>query len=85
MNIGLIDQIARHCLDQGYHVVLDGILYADWYELIRSWETQARPRPYASRSMAATVLLPDPEFPRTTMSRVPCEPIAMPMILGRPL
>ncbi len=53
--------------------------------LIRSWETQARPRPYASRSMAATVLLPDPEFPRTTMSRVPCEPVAMPMILGRPL
>ena len=32
VNIGLIDQIARHCLDQGYHVVLDGILYADRYE-----------------------------------------------------
>jgi predicted kinase len=25
VNIGLIDQITRHCLDQGYHVVLDGI------------------------------------------------------------
>jgi hypothetical protein len=32
VNIGLIDQIARYCLDQGYHVVLDGILYADRYE-----------------------------------------------------
>lgn len=32
VNIGLIDQIARYCLDQGYHVVLDGILHADRYE-----------------------------------------------------
>lgn len=32
VNIGLIDQIARYCLDQDYHVVLDGILYADRYE-----------------------------------------------------
>lgn len=32
VNIGLIDQVARHCLDAGYHVVLDGILYADRYE-----------------------------------------------------
>jgi NTP pyrophosphatase (non-canonical NTP hydrolase)/predicted kinase len=31
-NIGLIDQIARYCLDQGYHAVVDGILYADRYE-----------------------------------------------------
>jgi predicted kinase len=32
INIGLIDQIARYSLDHGYHVVLDGILYADRYE-----------------------------------------------------
>lgn len=32
VNIGLIDQIARHVLDQGYHAVLDGIFYADRYE-----------------------------------------------------
>jgi predicted kinase len=32
VNIGLIDQIARYSLDQGYHVILDGILYADRYE-----------------------------------------------------
>jgi predicted kinase len=32
LNIGLIDQIARYSLDHGYHVVLDGILYADRYE-----------------------------------------------------
>ncbi len=32
VNIGLIDQITRYCLDQGYHAVLDGILYADRYE-----------------------------------------------------
>jgi predicted ATPase len=31
-NIGLIDQVTRYSLDQSYHVVLDGILYADRYE-----------------------------------------------------
>ncbi len=31
-NIGLIDQVARYSLDQGYHVILDGIFYADRYE-----------------------------------------------------
>lgn len=31
-NIGLIDQVARYSLDHGYHVVLDGIFYADTYE-----------------------------------------------------
>jgi predicted kinase len=32
VNIGLIDQVARYALDNGYHVILDGILYADRYE-----------------------------------------------------
>jgi predicted kinase len=32
INIGLIDQVVRYCLDHGQHVVLDGILYADRYE-----------------------------------------------------
>lgn len=32
VNIGLIDQVARYSLNHGYHVVLDGILYADHYE-----------------------------------------------------
>jgi predicted kinase len=31
-NIGLIDQVARYSLDHGYHVILDGIFYADRYE-----------------------------------------------------
>jgi predicted kinase len=31
-NIGLIDQVTRYSLDNRYHVVLDGILYADRYE-----------------------------------------------------
>jgi predicted kinase len=31
-NIGLIGQVARYSLDHGYHVVLDGIFYADRYE-----------------------------------------------------
>ena len=31
-NIGLIGEVARFSLDHGYHVVLDGILYADRYE-----------------------------------------------------
>ncbi|WP_406011225.1 kinase [Streptomyces sp. NBC_00637] len=30
-NIGLIDAVARYALDAGYHVVLEGILYADRY------------------------------------------------------
>jgi predicted kinase len=32
VNIGLIDQVARYCLDHGQQVVLDGILNADRYE-----------------------------------------------------
>jgi hypothetical protein len=32
VSIGLIDQVARYSLDHGYHVVLDGIFYADRYE-----------------------------------------------------
>jgi predicted kinase len=31
VNIGLIDQVARYSLEHGYHVVLDGIFYADRY------------------------------------------------------
>jgi predicted kinase len=31
-SIGLIDLVARYGLDNGYHVVLDGIFYADRYE-----------------------------------------------------
>jgi predicted kinase len=30
-NIGLIDVVARYALDHGFHVILDGILYADRY------------------------------------------------------
>ncbi|WP_461084937.1 AAA family ATPase [Streptomyces deserti] len=30
-NIGLIDAVARYALDAGYHVVVEGILYADRY------------------------------------------------------
>ncbi|MFD3555833.1 AAA family ATPase [Streptomyces goshikiensis] len=30
-NIGLIDTAARYALDAGYHVVVEGILYADRY------------------------------------------------------
>ena len=32
VNIGLIDQVTRYSLEHGYHVVLDGIFYADRYE-----------------------------------------------------
>ena len=32
VNIGLINQVARYSLDHGYHVILDGIFYADRYE-----------------------------------------------------
>ncbi|WP_317447762.1 AAA family ATPase [Streptomyces collinus] len=31
VNIGLIDLTARYALDAGYHVVVEGILYADRY------------------------------------------------------
>jgi predicted kinase len=30
-NIGLIDTVARYALDSGYHVIVEGILYADRY------------------------------------------------------
>ncbi|MEU6144004.1 AAA family ATPase [Streptomyces sp. NPDC047081] len=30
-NIGLIDTVARYALDAGYHVVIEGLLYADRY------------------------------------------------------
>ncbi|MFJ5264855.1 AAA family ATPase [Streptomyces sp. NPDC088387] len=30
-NIGLVDLTARYALDAGYHVVIEGILYADHY------------------------------------------------------
>lgn len=30
-HVGLIDLTARYCLDQGYHVVVEGILYAGWH------------------------------------------------------
>lgn len=30
-NIGLIDTVARYALDHGYHVVVEGMLYADRY------------------------------------------------------
>ncbi|WP_031064676.1 kinase [Streptomyces sp. NRRL WC-3742] len=30
-NIGLIDTVARYSLDHGYHVVVEGILYAEHY------------------------------------------------------
>ncbi|MFI6575399.1 kinase [Nocardiopsis sp. NPDC050513] len=31
VNIGLIDTMARYALDHGYHLVVEGILYADHY------------------------------------------------------
>lgn len=31
INIGLVDTIARHALDQGYHVILEGIFHAAHY------------------------------------------------------
>ncbi|GKQ41802.1 hypothetical protein ALMP_83150 [Streptomyces sp. A012304] len=35
-NIGLIDTVARYALDAGYHVVVEGILYASHYgEMLR--------------------------------------------------
>ncbi|WP_017586030.1 AAA family ATPase [Nocardiopsis ganjiahuensis] len=30
-HVGLIDQTARYCLDQGCHVVVEGIMYAGWH------------------------------------------------------
>src|SRR5579875_1291589 len=51
----------------------------------RSWATQATPRPpHAPRSARATVLLPEPELPRMTISRVLSDPVATWLILERP-
>jgi hypothetical protein len=43
---------------------------------MRSWETQAISGPQAAHSALATVLLPDPELPRRTTSRVCPDPTA---------
>jgi hypothetical protein len=40
-----------------------------------SCPTIAIPRPYRSRTPAATLLLPEAEFPRKTMSLVDPEPV----------
>jgi predicted kinase len=45
-NIGLIDQVVRYSLENGYHAVLDGILYADRYEQMLA----GLKRDYAGRS-----------------------------------
>ncbi len=31
VNFGLIDVVARHALDHGYHVIVEGVLVADLY------------------------------------------------------
>lgn len=42
-NIGLIDLTARYALDAGYHVVVEGILYADRYgEMLTRLRTDHR-------------------------------------------
>lgn len=44
-NIGLIDLTTRYALDQGYHVVVEGILYADHYgEMLRQLHSDHRGR-----------------------------------------
>ena len=44
-NIGLIDLTARYALDQGYHVIVEGILYADHYgEMLRQLHSDHRGR-----------------------------------------
>ncbi|MEU5213702.1 AAA family ATPase [Streptomyces sp. NPDC020742] len=42
-NIGLIDTVARYALDSGFHVVVEGILYADHYgEMLRQLRADHR-------------------------------------------
>jgi hypothetical protein len=43
----------------------------------KSCSTHAMPWPWAARMPCAMELLPDPEFPRTTMRRVLADPIGM--------
>ncbi|GAB7110369.1 kinase [Streptomyces phaeofaciens JCM 4814] len=47
-NIGLIDTVARYALDAGYHVVVEGILYADRYgEMLARLRADHRGRTHA--------------------------------------
>ncbi|MFD5555164.1 kinase [Streptomyces sp. NPDC127068] len=47
-NIGLIDLTVRYALDAGYHVVLEGILYADHYgDMIAALHADHRGRTHA--------------------------------------
>jgi predicted kinase len=58
-NIGLIDQTTRYALDHEYHVILDGILYADRYEqMLAALQADHRGRScffYLDVSLAETI------------------------------
>ncbi|WP_331769389.1 kinase (plasmid) [Embleya sp. NBC_00888] len=69
-NIGLISTVARYALDAGYHVVVEGILYADRYgEMLEDLARDHRgtTRCYyldipLSETLARHVTKPDPEY-----------------------
>ena len=56
-----------------------------WRRMRRRWScsTRAQPRPYRSRTARATVLFPEPEFPRRMISRVAFDPIGPVVGIGR--
>ncbi|MFI1584438.1 AAA family ATPase [Embleya sp. NPDC020630] len=69
-NIGLISTVARYALDAGYHVVVEGILYADRYgkmlaDLVRDHRGTTRCY-YLDVPLAETLerhaTKPDPEY-----------------------
>ncbi|MCN9240426.1 kinase [Streptomyces sp. RY43-2] len=76
-NIGLISTVARYALDAGYHVVVEGILYADRYgdmleALVRDHRGVSRCY-YLDVSLAETLVRhstkPDPELPAQVTER----------------
>jgi predicted kinase len=71
-NIGLIDAVARYALDAGYHVVVEGILYADRYgEMLRGLREDHR-----GQSRFYYLDVPPSRRRRSTASRI-CWPGAL--------
>lgn len=51
-NIGLIDLVARYSFDHGFHVIVEGILYADRYgETLRRHATKSQAVAYGEAQM----------------------------------
>jgi hypothetical protein len=71
----MVERIAGHTVDQPDVRTVGRVALLEYSRRRLSWPTRAIPRPCLARSSAAIELLPEPEFPRRTMSRVDSAPV----------